>query len=149
MIYIYICEDIACNKVMILMCLIRYTWKKKLSPNNMHRLLAVLYLIFPCCVYDSAFDGKFQEILAAIWEMAYPLRNIYILFIYQILHIFVCWLSTYIVPLHTIKLRDQQCNTKREVWRSNIRGGFTVHRWIPHTGASDAEFWCFLWSPPE
>ena len=23
------------------------------------------------------------------------------------------------------------------------------HRWIPHTKASDAELWCFLWSAPE
>ena len=26
---------------------------------------------------------------------------------------------------------------------------FTGHRWIPHTKASDAELWCFLWSAPE
>ena len=25
---------------------------------------------------------------------------------------------------------------------------FTGHRWIPLTKASDAELWCFLWSPP-
>ena len=25
-------------------------------------------------------------------------------------------------------------------------GEFTGHRWIPHTKASDAERWCFLWS---
>ena len=24
-----------------------------------------------------------------------------------------------------------------------------IHRWIPHTKASDAELWCFLWSAPE
>ena len=28
-------------------------------------------------------------------------------------------------------------------------GEFTGHRWIPHTKASDAELWCFLWSVPE
>ena len=28
-------------------------------------------------------------------------------------------------------------------------GEFTGHRWIPHTKASDAELWCFLWSTPE
>ena len=28
-------------------------------------------------------------------------------------------------------------------------GEFTVHRWNPHTKASDAELWCFLWSEPE
>ena len=27
-------------------------------------------------------------------------------------------------------------------------GEFTDHRWIPHTNASDAELWCFLWSAP-
>ena len=26
---------------------------------------------------------------------------------------------------------------------------FTGHRWIHLTKASDAELWCFLWSPPE
>ena len=26
---------------------------------------------------------------------------------------------------------------------------FTGHRWFPRTKASDAEPWCFLWSPPE
>ena len=25
----------------------------------------------------------------------------------------------------------------------------TGHQWIPHTKASDAELWCFLWSVPE
>ena len=28
-------------------------------------------------------------------------------------------------------------------------GEFTGNRWIPHTKASDAEVWCFLWSVPE
>ena len=28
-------------------------------------------------------------------------------------------------------------------------GEFTGHRWIPHTKASDAEVWCFLWSACE
>ena len=27
-------------------------------------------------------------------------------------------------------------------------GEFTGNRWIPHTKASDAELWCFLWSAP-
>ena len=30
-----------------------------------------------------------------------------------------------------------------------LRGEFTGHRWIPHTKASDAELWCFIWSTPE
>ena len=31
----------------------------------------------------------------------------------------------------------------------HLCGEFTGHRWIPLTKASDAEFWCFLWSAPE
>ena len=31
----------------------------------------------------------------------------------------------------------------------HLCGEFTGHRWIPHTKASDAELWCFLWSAPE
>ena len=31
----------------------------------------------------------------------------------------------------------------------HLCGEFTDQRWIPHTKASDAEVWCFLWSAPE
>ena len=31
----------------------------------------------------------------------------------------------------------------------HLCGEFTGERWIPRTKASDAEFWCFLWSVPE
>ena len=31
----------------------------------------------------------------------------------------------------------------------HLCGEFTGHRWIPHTKASDAELWCFLWYLPE
>ena len=31
----------------------------------------------------------------------------------------------------------------------HLCGEFTGHRWIPRTKASDAEFWCFLWSASE
>ena len=31
----------------------------------------------------------------------------------------------------------------------HLCGEFTGPRWFPHTKASDAEFWCFLWSAPE
>ena len=30
----------------------------------------------------------------------------------------------------------------------HLCGEFTGPRWIPRTKASDAELWCFLWSPP-
>ena len=31
----------------------------------------------------------------------------------------------------------------------HLCGEFTGPRWIPHTKASDAELWCFLWCAPE
>ena len=31
----------------------------------------------------------------------------------------------------------------------HLGGEFTGPRWIPHTKASDAELWCFLWSASE
>ena len=31
----------------------------------------------------------------------------------------------------------------------NLCGEFTGPLWIPHTKASDAELWCFLWSAPQ
>ena len=31
----------------------------------------------------------------------------------------------------------------------HLCGEFTDHQWIPHTKASDAEIWCFLWSASE
>ena len=31
----------------------------------------------------------------------------------------------------------------------HLCGEFTGPRWIPHTKASDAELWCFLWSVPD
>ena len=31
----------------------------------------------------------------------------------------------------------------------HLCGEFTGPRWIPHTKASDAELWCFLWSASE
>ena len=31
----------------------------------------------------------------------------------------------------------------------HLCGEFTGPRWIPHTKASDAELWCFVWSAPE
>ena len=30
-----------------------------------------------------------------------------------------------------------------------LYGEFTGDRWIPFTKASDAELWCFIWSPPQ
>ena len=31
----------------------------------------------------------------------------------------------------------------------HLCGEFIGHRWIPHTKASDAELWCFLWPVSE
>ena len=41
--------------------------------------------------------------------------------------------------------------SKEDIFRVTgpLCGEFTGHRWISHTKASNAEFWCFLWSAPE
>ena len=42
-------------------------------------------------------------------------------------------------------------SSNRNIFRviGYLCGEFTGDRWIPHTKASDAELWCFLWSAPE
>ena len=42
------------------------------------------------------------------------------------------------------RVRPQNGNIFRVT--DHLCGEFTGHRWIPHTKASDAELWCFLWS---
>ena len=45
-------------------------------------------------------------------------------------------------------LHDDVIKWIRNIFRVTgpLRRGFTGHRWIPLTKASDAELWCFLWS---
>ena len=40
-------------------------------------------------------------------------------------------------------------NGKKSRVTGPLCGEFTGHRWIPHTMASDAKLWCFLWYAPE
>ena len=49
----------------------------------------------------------------------------------------VCWIMTTSSNGNILRVTGPLC------------GGFTGHRWIPLTKASDAELWCFLWSAPE
>ena len=46
---------------------------------------------------------------------------------------------------------DMMTSSNEGIFRAAgpLRGEFTGHRWIPLTGASDAELSCFLWSPPD
>ena len=55
-----------------------------------------------------------------------------------------------------IGFKDKGPNDHDDVINGNIFrvtghlfGEFTGPRWIPRTKASDAEFWCFLWSASE
>ena len=56
--------------------------------------------------------------------------------------------------LHSVKLRRIFLHDDVIKWQyfrvtGHLCGEFTGHRWIPHSKASDAELWCFLWSAPE
>ena len=44
-------------------------------------------------------------------------------------------------------LHTMMTSSNRNIFRvtGHLCGEFTGHRWIPHTKASDAELWCFLW----
>ena len=49
------------------------------------------------------------------------------------------------------KVKDMMTSSNGNIFRvtGHLCGEFTGPRWIPHTKASDAELWCFLWSPSE
>ena len=49
------------------------------------------------------------------------------------------------------RIYNMMTSSKGIIFRvtGHLCGEFTGHRWIPRTKASDAEFWCFLWSAPE
>ena len=53
--------------------------------------------------------------------------------------------------LYTIRFQFMMTSSNGSIFRVTgpLCGDFTGHRWIPHTKASDAELWCFLWSAPE
>ena len=46
--------------------------------------------------------------------------------------------------IHFVKMTSSNENIFRVT--GHLCGQLTGHRWIPHTKASDAELWCFLWS---
>ena len=52
------------------------------------------------------------------------------------------------VPSFTV---DMMTSSNGNIFRVTgpLFGEFTGPRWIPHTKASDAKFWCFLWSASE
>ena len=67
------------------------------------------------------------------------------------------WYDSGYLDLETSTLRDNRLGFVHDdviKWKHSPRycqlcGEFTGPRWIPHTKASDAELWCFLWSEPE
>ena len=50
-------------------------------------------------------------------------------------------------PTSRIMMTSSNGNSFRVT--GHLCGDFTGPRWIPHTRASDAELWCFLWSASE
>ena len=61
-----------------------------------------------------------------------------------------CWTlssSLNIPQCCPVMMTSSNGNIFRDI--DHLCGEFTGHRWIPHTKASDAELWCFLWSASE
>ena len=56
-----------------------------------------------------------------------------------------------VLKFHSSYVPHMMTSPNGKIFRvtGHLCGEFTCHRWIPHTKASDAEFWCFLWSAPE
>ena len=88
----------------------------------------------------------------------YQFRNKYILEsnvkVYKRAHF--NWFTPWYFSNHCVSLRDWGCFSHDDVikWKHfpcywPLCGGFTGHRWIPRTKASDTELWCFLWSAHE
>ena len=59
--------------------------------------------------------------------------------------------STWTMIFHEILQHFMMTSSNGNIFHVTgpLCGEFTGHRWIPLTKASDAEFWCFLWSAPE
>ena len=55
------------------------------------------------------------------------------------------------VPLTDEIIGGMMTSSNGNIFRvtDHLCGEFTVHRWILHTKASDAELWSFLWSAHE
>ena len=51
------------------------------------------------------------------------------------------------VAKHNLDGNNMMTSSNVNIFRDT--GHLWGHRWIPHTKASDAELWCFLWSAPE
>ena len=78
----------------------------------------------------------------------YPKYNLHCCLRYYVME----GVFTGIPPSHRIVYTFNMMTSSNEnIFRVTgpLCGEFTGHRWIPLTKASDAELWCFLWSPPE
>ena len=64
----------------------------------------------------------------------------YFLIDLKVFHSWECWSPGFMMT-----------STNGNIFRvtGHLYGEFTGPRWIPHTKASDAELWCFIWSAPE
>ena len=58
---------------------------------------------------------------------------------------------TYCLLAHMWRYGNMMTSSNGNIFRvtGHLCGEFTGPRWIPHTKASDAELWCFLWSASE
>ena len=66
-------------------------------------------------------------------------------------HVSIWWRHIVLWDIRYDWCKTHETSSNRNIFRVTGRlcWEFTGHRWIPHTKASDAERWCFLWSVPE
>ena len=64
---------------------------------------------------------------------------------FEIFHLLVAFSFS---PYHSGQYDCMMTSSNGNIFRvtGHLCGEFTGPRWIPHTKASDAELWCFLWS---
>ena len=102
--------------------------------NNKHRNSVVLALFF---LEDGS--GIYRWSLESLWvdfrQSQWCGNRL------QITNLSCGWIGS-IVHDDVIKWKDFRVT-------GHLCRKFTGHQWLPHTKASDAELWCFLWSAPE
>ena len=91
------------------------------------------------CLEAAIFRNNHINILVANGQAPYSRISAAIVFSIQNAHALLC--------LDQCKMTSSNGNILRVT--GHLCGEFTGPRWIPHTKASDAELWCFLWSAPE
>ena len=128
----------------------------KLMPSNAHMYWEVTSVNLDACSANPFLWTN--AVLLSIKSIGTPFSEIWIKphqFSFKKMNLKISpakWRSSYsILNLFVVIVIVMMTSSNGNIFRVNgpLCGEFTGHRWIPHTKASDAELWCFLWSAPE